>query len=258
MSRFIDKLNQASKAASPLGFKATPAAQSKPKLLLIASLAKVNLDGMADYMAGADAGLILISKLSPGAKTIAEALQAVPDIPWGGWLEDVDREEVNQIINTGCDFVVFPASSTALAILQGDKVGKILEVAASLSDGLLRAIDKLPIDAVLIGSEQEEGQFLTWHHLMYFQHCADLLTKPLLASIPSNVTASELQALWTAGVDGVVVGVGLEQPAGRLIELSKVIDGLTLPSPYKRRKPAASVPYIGGNIATVSEEPEEE
>ena len=113
-------------------------------------------------------------------------------------------------------------------------------------------------DQLLVGGEQEEGSFLTWRHLMYFQHCADLLTKPLLAPLPLNVQASELQALWVAGVAGVVVEVGVGRSAGRLIELRQIIDGLTLPSQRKRREPSALIPYIGDQVSTVAEEEEEE
>ncbi len=258
MSKFIDKLKQASQTAPPIGFKATLATLSKPKMLLIASLSQANLDGVADYVAGADAGLLPVSELSSGAEAIKKTLQAVSDIPWGGWLKDVGRKEITQIVDSGCDFVVFPAVSTALATLQGNGVGKILEVPASLSDGLLRAVNKSPVDAVLISGEPEEGGFLTWQHLMHFQRCADLLSKPLLASIPRDVTASELQALWEAGVDGVVVEVGVEQPAGRLMELRQAIDSSTLPPQRKREKPAALVPYTEPMVGAVTEEPEEE
>ncbi len=259
MSRFIDKLNQVSQSSSqPVGFRVTPSARAKPKMLLIASVAQDDVNGVADYVAGADAGLLHVSKLRSGAKAIREALQAAPDIPWGGWLRDVGGEEVVQIVNAGCDFVVFPASTTALAILQDDGVGKILEVAASLSADLLRAIDKLPVDAVLIGREQDEGSFLTWRHLMHFQHCADLLNKPLLASLPLNVQANELQALWAAGVAGVVVEVGVELSAGRLRELRQAIDGLALPAPRKHGKTAALVPHVSGGAGAATEEPEEE
>ncbi len=258
MSRFIDKLNQLSQLASqPIGFRATVAV-SKPKLLLIAGLAQAKSSGVADYVAGADAGLLQVSKLDSGAEAIKEVLQAVSDIPWGGWLKDVGRDEIAQIVSAGGDFVVFPAASAALATLQDDGVGKILEVEVSLSEGLLRAVDKLPVDAVLIGGEPEEGQFLTWHHLMHFQRCAGLLTKPLLACIPSGVVASELQALCAAGVNGVVVEVGVGQTASRLMELRQMIDELTLPSRPQSGKPAPLVPYLGGRVDTVTEEPEEE
>ena len=160
------------------------------------------------------------------------------------------------MVKAGCDFVVFPAANTPLAILQDDEVGKILQVEVSLSEGLLRAVDELPVDGVLIAGEQESDYFLTWHHLMIFQRFADLLTKPLLVGVPSYVAATDIQALWEAGVDGVVVEVEVDQPAGRLNELRQVINELTFP-PRKRAKAEALLPYIGGKTGVETEEEEE-
>jgi hypothetical protein len=216
---------------------------------------------LADYVAGADAGLLRISKPTSGAKNLQKISQAVSDIPWGGWLTG-GLGEIKQLTRAGCDFVVFPAGSTPLAMLQNDEVGRILEVEASLSEGLLRAVNELPVDAVLIAGEQKEGHTLTWQHLMLFRRFADLLTKPLLVSIPSNVTADELQALWEAGVKGMVIEVTVGQPQDRLKELRQVIDKLTFPSPRKREKTEPLVPRIGmepgGAIAEEEDEEEEE
>ncbi len=221
-------------------------------MLLIASLAQVNVDSVADYVAGADAGLLPISKLSSGRETLRKIAQAVPDIPWGGWLRDVSQREMKQMKRVGCDFVVFPAANTSLAILQNTEVGKILEVEASLSEGLSRTIDELPVDAVLIAGEEKEGYFLTWQHLMLFWRFANSLAKPLLVSVPSTVVASELQVLWEAGVDGVVVEAG----AGGLTELRQAIDKLTFSPLRRRRKAEALLPYIsaGPGVATETEE----
>jgi len=257
MSRFIDKLNQASPAVpQPIGFKAAPPASLKPKMLLVASLAEANVENLADYVAGADAGLLLISKLSSGVKALKKMSQTVSGIPWGGWLRNIGSREIDQMTKVGCDFVVFPAATTPLAIVQNEEVGKILEVKASLSEGLLKVVDELPVDAVLIGGEREEG--LTWHHLMLFQRFAGLLTKPLLASIPAKVTANELQALWEAGVDGVIVEVGVGQPVGKVSELRQTIDKLVFPSKRKRGKAEALLPHIGSEGGAVAEEEEEE
>lgn len=259
MSRFIDKLNQVSRVVpQSLGFGRGQPASEKPKILLIASLAGANIDGLTDYVAGADAGLLRIPKLSSKAKTLKEISQAVPDIPWGGWLRNIDQGGIKQITRAGCDFVVFPAANTPLALLQNDEIGKILEVKSSISEGLLRAVNELPIDAVLIAAEQEGEYFLTWYHLMLFQRFADLLTKHLLASIPSNVTANELQAIWEAGVDGVVIEVGVGQPVDKLKELRQVIDKLAFPSQRKRGKVEALLPHIGSEASIVTEEDEEE
>ena len=93
---------------------------------------------------------------------------------------------------------------------------------------------------------------------MQFQRCADLFTKPLLVFVPSDVTVSELQALWIVGVDGVVVEVGAGQPVGRLMELRLALDELSLPSQRKRGPTAGLVPHLGNRVGSTPEEPEEE
>lgn len=259
MSKLIDELSQVSQVGlQPMGFRAAQAVPHKPKMLLIASLAQVDVDRLADCVAGADAGLLQIPKSSSGVKALQEICQAMSDIPWGGWLRDIGREKgIRQMVKAGCDFVVFPAAKTSLAILQDDELGKILEVEPLLNEGLLKAVDDLPIDAVLIASEQRKDYFLTWHHLMLFRRCAELLTKPMLVSIPPDVAANELQALWEAGVGGVVVEAGIEQPLGKTAELRQMIDKLTLPSPGKWGKAEPLLPYIRGETGMVSDEEEE-
>jgi len=241
-----------------MGFRIAQPASLKPKIQLVASLAEEGAETLADYVAGADAGLLRISKLSSGAKRLQKIAQALSDIPWGGWLQGSGRGGIKQLMKVSCDFVVFPASNTPLATFENDEVGKILELEASLSEGLLRAANELPIDAVLIASEHREDYLLTWQHLMLFQRFADLLTKPLLVSIPSKVTAGELQALWEAGVDGVVIEVRAGQPQDRLKELRQVIDKLAFPSPRKREKAEPLLPHIGGETGIVTAEEEEE
>ena len=254
MSRFLDKLTQVSRAApQPVGFRPSQPVPSKPRVLLIASLAQANIDSLADYLAGADAGLLHVPKLSSAAKTLQKISQAMPDIPWGGWLTESTQEGIKQISKIGCDFVVFPAASTPLAILQDDKVGKVLEVESSLSEGSLRAVNELPIDAVLIASEQGESYSLTWHHLILFQRFANLLTKPLLVSIPPKVTSVEFQALWEVGVDGVVIEVEIGQP-DRLKEVRQIVDKIAFSSRRKRGKVEPSLPYASRETDIVEEE----
>lgn len=248
MSKFIDKLKQLSQTApEPMGFKAAAAATPKPKMLLVARVAD-----FAD-VAGADAGVISLT--GPGAKSIKEALKAAPDIPWGGWLGDSVREDIKPLI-AECDFLVFP-SNAALTTLPSDKVGKVLEVPPSLGDGLLRAVEELPVDAVLMDSALADGQPLTWNHLMQFQRCANLLTKPVLVSVSHTVTSSELQAMHAVGVKGIVVEVKAGQPAGRLAELRQAIDKIVLPAPANRRRPMALIPNLGAAVAEEAEEEEE-
>jgi hypothetical protein len=241
-----------------MGFRATQPSSDKTRILFIVSLTNTDVDSLADRVAGADAGLLRLAKLSSGAKALEKVSQLVPDIPWGGWLEGINEEEVEQMTKIGFDFVVFPPAGTSLAILKDNKAGKILNINTLISEDLLAAVNELPVDAVLVSGEQEKDYFLTWQHLMFFQRCSDLLTKPLLISIPSNASTTELQALWEAGANGVVVKTESEQPIGRLTELRQAIDKLALPRPRKLKKTRPLLPYTSQKGYAVAEEEEEE
>jgi hypothetical protein len=227
-------------------------------MLLIANLVQPSVGSLADAVAGADTGLLSVSESSE-AEILRQISEAVPNIPWGGWLKKIGGKGMKQLIETGCDFVVFPADKAPLALLQNnDEIGKVLEVKASLlGEGLLGAVNELPVDAVLIAGEQSENYFLTWHRLMLFQRFADLLTKPLLVPVSLSVLPHELQALWEAGVDGVVVEVNVEQSKDRLKKLRQEIDKLAFPLQHKQKKAEALLPYTSGKMSHVSEGEEE-
>lgn len=260
MSKFIDKLNRLSQGEpTPIGFVARQAASTKPKIQLVASLAQENAETLAGQVTGADAGLLRIFNPAKGAETIQKIAQTIPDIPWGGWLQNGGQEAIDQMTTAGCDFIVFPATDTPLATIENNKGGNILEIEPSISDGLLRASNELPINAVLIDMEQKEGRTLTWQNLMLFQHFARLLTKPLLVCIPAKVTGAELKALWGAGVTGVILELGIEEPQDSLEKLRQLIDKLEFPVIRRReRAESAMLPGIAREQRTATLGIEEE
>ncbi|MCK4696805.1 MAG: hypothetical protein KAT53_00710, partial [Dehalococcoidia bacterium] len=186
--------------------------------------------------------------------TLQGCSRAMPDIPWGGWLRDAGKEKTG-LKGIDCDFIVFPVD-TPLGVIQDTKAGKILEVEASVSEGLLRTINKLPLDAVLIVDSQRDGSLLTWQHLMLVQHFAASLAKPLLIPVPSKVTAAELGVLWEAGVDGVIVAAGAGQPPEVLRKLRRAIDKLALPARRRQGMAKALLPQVTGEMGEESEEEE--
>ena len=262
MSRLIEKLTQVSKdAPQPIGFRVAHPVSSKPPMLLVASLTQIeNVDNPTVSITGADAVLLHSAKGSPGASTLQKISRSLPDIPWGSWLEDTSKKRMEMIAKFGGDFVVFPTASTVLAADPEDKMGKILQVQSSINEGLLKAVNDLPVDAVLAVPEPESEHSLTWHRLMTFQRLVNILAKPLLAPTPPNVTDNELKALWEIGVDGVVVEVNARQPTAKLEELRQTINGFASLPPRKRRKAEALIPHISGepDMATDTEEEDDE
>lgn len=255
MSKLIDKLKQASQGSpQPMGFGPSRSAPMNPRLILIASLNQANADGLADYVAGADAGLWHISTASQ-IKPCQQASKTTPDLPWGWWLDSDGEKDVEKLLKLGDDFVVFPIDAS-LALPQNDKVGRVLQIDSSLNAGFLRAIDTLPVNAVLVKSGRDNR--LTWHDLAFFNLLSSLLTKPLLVSTPSTIAADELQSLWEGGVDGLVIEVEVDKPAGKVNELRQLIDGLSYPRSRKRGKLEPLLPQLKSDTSIMSEDEEEE
>jgi hypothetical protein len=259
MSRFIDQLNAvASATPQPIGFRATHPASVRPRIQLVASLTQIgDTDQLADCIDGADA-VILHQASSPRATKITpKKVKSLPNMPWGVWLEGSGDQKIETFTEAGCDFTILPADSPVSAAPQDDHTGKILEVAPSLSNDSLRAINDLPVDAILVTDLPETGGSVAWHHLINFQRLANILTKPLLVMVPLKVTASELKALWEAGIDGVVVEVDGGQ-TGALQDLRRIISELPPRSLRRRGKTEALLPRMGGGESGISKTEEEE
>jgi hypothetical protein len=256
MSRLIDKFHQASRvAAPPMGFRTARPAATMPKILLIASLEAGTMEKHADHLNGADAVLIRFTDAALTAKTIQKITSSLPDIPWGLYLADGDNEKA--AAEAGADFVLFPTASQVADILKDDKTGKILQVESSMDDGLLRAVNDLPVDAVLVADTFEGNDSLVWHQLMIFQHLANLFSKPLIVPAPTGITEKELKALWDAGVDGIIVEIEKAGKAG-LKELRQAIDRLPPRAGRKRGKVNVVLPRTGGEAAAAMPPDEEE
>jgi len=259
MSKFIDNLNRISQAApQPMGFGASKVAQPKHQIQLVAAVTGDDTGTLADYTTGADVGLLRLTKLGSDAKTSKKLAPTKPDIPWGVWLEGTASERLKQALETDFDFAVFSAATTTLTMPPDDGVGIVIQVEASIAEGVLRTVNELPVDAVLVTPQTEEENTLTWHQLMLYQRFASLVTRPLLVLIPPGTGADELQLLWEAGIDGVVVEVGAKQPSGEVARLRQTIDGLKLPVARKRQKIDALLPRGGRDAEAMAEIEEEE
>jgi len=222
MSKFIDRLKQVFQPPpSPMGFRLKNAEDTRPKIQLVAHLHNYP-QSQIENLAAADA--IVIS----GTKTIKN------DILHGSWLTDGTFEEVDKAIETGADFAILPASGT---ILPSDKkIGKVLQINSSVTDVLLRTVNDLPLDAVLIGEDSESDGPITWQKLMLCRRFTGMLTKPVLVPIPPAVTATELQLIWEARVSGVIIDIKSTSDIAVLENLRKLINGLQYPSLKKLEK----------------------
>ncbi|HEY33218.1 MAG TPA: hypothetical protein G4O10_08965 [Dehalococcoidia bacterium] len=259
MSKFIDNLNRIFQAApQPMGFRTSKVAQPKHQMQLVAAVESKDTGTTAEYATGADAGVLRVSKLGSGARTQKKLAPTKPDIPWGIWLEGAAQEGLKQALELGFDFVIFPAAGTTLAVPPNDGAGIIIQIETSITEGLLRTVNELPVDAVLVAPQPEEYNRLTWYQLMLFQRFATLVTKPVLALVPPSTGTDELQLLWEGGIDGVIIETRPDQPPGEVTRLRQVIDGLKLPAARKRQKMDALLPRSERDVEAMAEIEEEE
>jgi hypothetical protein len=255
MSHFIDKLKQASRTTTqPMGFRKEKIL-SKPRLILVARLSSINSDIPAEHLAGADAGLLNIKQNSE-IKTIKE-IKSIKNIPWGIWLNGISNIGIKKVLEIGYDFIAVPFEMQLLATgIEG--IGRVIVVEASLERDLLKALDKLPIDAIIIDDQQLKMGTFTWRHLLLFKRFANTSNKPLLVPVSSDITSDELQAIWEAGVSGIIIEATTEQSLDEIKKLSNMIDSLALPLKSKWTKMQAIVPKLREEVTPISDEEDEE
>jgi len=255
MSRLVEQLTRSSQTgAPPIGFRTARAAA--PKMLVVAVLDD-STSATPERLAGADAGLLRVASLESAAGELEKAASLAPDIPWGVWLRGEAAGHLAQALELRCDYVVFPAASPALAVAENGTTGMVVQMEPSVPEGQLRALNDLPVDAVLTTGEEMHGA-LTWHDLMLWRRVSGLLTIPLIACIPAGVGDGQLQLLWETGIRGVVVAAGPEVPAGEMQRLRHAAASITPRPPRRRQRHEVFLPRMEPATGTVAEPDEEE
>ena len=197
MSKFIERLQSVFQPpAHSMGFNTARSEQARPRIQLVVKLAGVKLKSQIKELDQADALVLPISVFGAG-KTMS-----------GVWFSKGDAEEVEKATKAGADFIILPESGEVLP--HDKKIGRIIQIEASITDILLRTVNTLPVDAVLL-NEEESGLGLTWKRLMLIQRFSSLLNKPLLVEVLPSITDTELQAIWEGGVSGIIVTANAEQ-----------------------------------------------
>jgi hypothetical protein len=221
-------------------------------MLLVCGISDANVTA-AEVMvnAGVDAGLIL--EEGSGSDELAQMVKAMGDIPLGLFLGEASKGGVGEVAASGCDFVVFDVKAPVAALEEGD-MGRFLVVEPSLDVGLVRAINGLDVDGVLINRGKES--FISVEYLLLCQRLGDVLDKPLLAALASLTTNKELNSLWEAGIDGIVAPPG--QGSEELLKQKEMINGLPTGTKRRRGKAGVIVPHYGGSLSIEEEEEEEE
>ena len=241
MSKLIEKLQWLSEEATqPMGFRAVVSEPRSPSMILIAGIEGPESAKLA-AQEGADGILVYMGDLRGEAQNLSQIAGALGDIPWGASLERMGDGELSQLLEMGCDFLVFDATNAPSRVLWEERIGRVLKIEPSLSDSLVFTISQLPIDAVLIGGGVEEGSTITVGWVMACQRLVNLVRKPIIALASPNLADRDLKTLHQAGVAGVVVRLGNDFQGGSLSKIRQAIE--SLPPRVRRRGVGVLLPY---------------
>ncbi len=261
MSKLLEKLERISEGSGqPMGFGAAVTRTKISPLLTIASVPAGNaqLMGIATKE-GADALLLTVENLEKDSKTLAKMNRAKAEIPWGVFLEKVSKEDIGQLIELGCDFVVFDPAQTQAAVLMEEKIGKVLRLDTSMPENLAKSINRLQVDAVLLNPVGGGETAFTVHQLMVLERLAGSTGKYVLMTMPPGLSAGDIEILWGLGARGLVVDMALEQPEQRLSQVKEAIRQIPATRKKSREKFRATLPAsIAPSEKAAPEEDEDE
>ncbi len=223
-----------------MGFHAVKAESRRPRIQLVVNITGAKVKSQVKEIAGADAVVLPATASGEGSNL------------FGAWLTKGDAAEAEKAMNNGADFIIIPA--TGMVLPPEMKIGKILQIEPAITDVLLRTVNELSVDAVLLAEEKENGSSLTWKRMMLIQRFSSMLSKPLMIEVTPGISETELQMVWDAGISGVLLKTDAENAESVVSDLRTLVDKLAFPTKRKREKSLAFLPRLEAK----PEEPEED
>lgn len=260
MSKLIEKLERISEGNSqPMGFGAAVARTKVSQILTIASVPAGNAQLITEAIKeDPDALLLTVENLEKDSKALAKMGRDKSEIPWGVSLETVSKEDIAQLIDLGCDYVIFSPAGTPAAVLMDERIGKVLRIDNSLPEGLAKAINRLQVDAVLLSPAGEDEATFTVNQLMILERLAGSTGKHVLATMPPSLSTGDIEILWGLGVRGVVLDMTVEKPERKLSQVKEAIQKLPTTRKKSKEKFRATLPMASRPSEKVEQEEEEE
>ena len=259
MSRFLDTLERINRGpTTSMGFGTAARTEKVPAMALLGILSDPgkSVQGAAT-LARIDAeGALIEGKKTE--KTLKKIAQTLDSVPWGVGVQELNGEQVSHYREHGCDFLAFGPERALVGAIGNEDTAFLLRIQPDMDERSLRAIEYLPVDAVLLSLGYMEPP-LTIQHLITVGSVRDAFSKYLLLEVPGVLTAEELESLRDMGVDGL----GLDAtavPADELEGLKERI--LALPRQQRNRtnKASAILPrttYTPPGVPSHEEEEEE-
>jgi hypothetical protein len=257
MGKFLDLMERiVNGAPAGLGFGAARAAKV-PSMALIALVSGRHSHGLKMAAAVSPDATLVAGLSGPGA--LAGMKAALPAAAWGVRTEGLTEAAAKEYQEQGCDVMVFPLQGTVASALDGEEVGRVLCVDPHVEEHALRAIDTLPVDALLVDMAGVSGPW-TLQDLMAVGGISRRSSKYLLVSVSQAPGKKDLEALRDLGVRGLVLDVDTVS-TDALKELKVNLMEMPRRRPQRKERSTAILPgsvYGGGQAAGPAHAPDHE
>lgn len=237
MSKLAEKIRKTTRLeAQPLGFVTSRA--SKTATMVLAGLARDASDAKALASAGADVVFVNGDRAGDAPK--------LDDAPAGAWIRD--GADSGALKSAGFDFAVFDPDSTPSTAVLEEEIGYVLALPDSLTDIELRALESFQLDAIDVGTLDAA---LTVRRQIDLRRIFALTRKPLMATVPADISTEQLQALRDTNV-----AIAAIAGAQNIEKLRRTIDAL--PPRARRREEDRPFPMVPRAAPGAGEEHEHE
>ena len=258
MSKLLDRLDRITRGAfRAMGFAASANQEQIPTLGLLIWAGEPGKNDVAPLTeAGVDAFILACGVL--GVEELEGQLKSLGGATWGVAMEQPERDRVQSYRDKGCDFVVFGIEETRVDALEEGECARILRIPPDLEDSLLRCLEDLPVDVIMLRRPAPEGP-LNLAHLLAISNVRSATGRYLLLEWNSGLTSRELEHLRDIGVDGLVVNVE-EVQASVVTTLRDRINALPRRKAKGDQRPVAVLPRprLTGTVRPQRQEEEEE
>ena len=246
MSSFIELLTKVGEQTpNPMGFGASVRDdKGPPAIALIGRITSGALEANPE-IASADVDALLVDIGKATKKAIGLVSKAAGDHLWGVRARGLTDEQLAQLKEAGCDFIVLETANSSASILDEEDISKFIPVDKDLEEGVARAIHDLPIDGAVLSVE--ELLPLTVQKLIDLQRIRGLVAGPFLASVPMDIGRGDLISLRTADVNGLVLEL---TSSDEIATLRKTIADLPRRKNGRSNSSMALVPQYSTGFAT--------
>ena len=171
-------------------------------MLLLAWANGAKKQNLSKVSSRADALVLPLSALESSTSESAPPEGSI----WGIAFDKADGNLVEIAREKGGDFVAFNLDGALVDYLSEGDVARVLRIPANLDEALMRGLEDLPVDVILLKRPEPQGP-LSLTHLLAISNVRSAMSRYMLLEWDAGLTSHELEQLNDMGIDGIVVNL---------------------------------------------------